>query len=144
MSEPILADDYLLTLIPYFVEVFTESDVSNRVGVLRMDALRKLHAQLKTYEKRGYDRSLLCKIADKKGRMIMQITSREQAKRLGNPQCPHFDGGKFCPDAFSIPEEELICWSEASLKGSLNEYAYQRYMELFRQVFPEKGRELSI
>ena len=144
MSEPILADDYLLTIIPYFAEVFTESDVSNRVGVLRMDALQNLYAQLRCYEKRGYNRSLLCAIADKKGKMIMHITSREQATRLNSPRCPHFDGAKFYPDAFSIPEEELICWSEASLKGPLNEYGYQRYMELFRQVFPEKSRELSI
>ena len=33
------------------------------------------------------------------------------------------------------PEEEAICWSETSLRGTLNEAGYKRYMEVFQEVF---------
>ncbi len=46
------------------------------------------------------------------------------------------NGSKFIPDEFSVPEEELICWSETSLRAPLNEAGFNRYMELFRQILP--------
>lgn len=50
----------------------------------------------------------------------------------------------FIPDAYSVPEEELICWSETSLKGPLTAEGFQRYMELFKQVLPEESRRLAL
>ena len=50
----------------------------------------------------------------------------------------------FIPDAYSVPEEELICWSETSLKGPLTAESFQRYMELFKQVLPEESRRLAL
>ena len=51
------------------------------------------------------------------------------------------------PDAspcLRYAEEELICWSEASLRAPLNETGFQRYSELFRLVFPEESERLNI
>ena len=39
---------------------------------------------------------------------------------------------------------ELICWSEASLRAPLNEYAFRRYMELSCRMFPEENDALHI
>ena len=63
---------------------------------------------------------------------------------LVRPNCPHYDGAGFIPDAYSVPEEELICWSETSLKGPLTAESFQRYMELFKQVLPEESRRLAL
>lgn len=60
------------------------------------------------------------------------------------PRAPHFDGNKFIPDRYNIPEEELICWCETSLRGPLNENGFNRYMEVFHEVFPERSELLSI
>ena len=57
---------------------------------------------------------------------------------------PHYDGAGFIPAAYSVPEEELICWSETSLKGPLTAEGFQRYMELFKQVLPEESRRLAL
>ena len=34
-----------------------------------------------------------------------------------------------------MPEEEMVIWSLASLKGPLIECAYKRYMDLFTRTF---------
>ena len=68
----------------------------------------------------------------------------EEMEKLLKPSCPHYYGGRFTPGEYHIPEEELIGWSEASLRTPLNSAGYQRYMELFKQVLPEESRRLSL
>ena len=60
--------------------------------------------------------------------------------QLDRPKPPHYDGVKFYPNPYLTPEEELICWCETSLLAPLDNTAVQRYMEVFRQVFPEKSQ----
>ena len=87
---------------------------------------------------------LLYAIAEKKCRMIGSITSKSEMEQVIRPRCPHYDGNRFIPDAYSVPEEELICWSETSLKAPLNAAGFQRYMELFKQILPEESRKLAL
>ena len=47
-------------------------------------------------------------------------------------------------DDYSVPEEELICWSEASKNAPLNEVGFKCYMELFKQVLPEESKALLL
>ena len=63
-------------------------------------------------------------------------------ERIITPRAPYFDGNRFIPDKYSIPEEELIVWSETSLKGPLIAAASDRYRELFTIVFPERAKEI--
>ena len=87
---------------------------------------------------------LLYAIADKKCRMIASATTKVEMQKLVRPNCLHYDGAGFIPTACSVPEEELICWSETSLKGPLTAEGFQRYMELFKQVLPEESRRLAL
>ena len=57
--------------------------------------------------------------------------------KLLKPSYPYFNGNKFIPDKYNVIEEELICWSETSLQGPLNEIGFKRYTELFNILFPE-------
>ena len=136
--------DYMFLLLPYFAEILANTDVPERISELRFRAMCNLHAQLARYEKRGYVPEILCAIAQKKGAVIMKITTEADGKRLARPRCPHFNGREFIPDPYSVPEEELICWSETSLQGPLNEQGFRRYAELFCQVFPEQSKMMSI
>lgn len=123
-------------LIPYFAEVITAEDKSDKVLRLQFEALRMLQARLRYYEERGYADKLITSIAEKKGEMILAATTKSEMEKVANPHAPHYDGSKFIPDKYSVPEEELICWSEISLKGPLIPAGMKRYMELFRQFFP--------
>lgn len=104
----------------------------------------RLRSVLARYQERMYHDRLLSGIASKKGKMILKATSKAEINRILHPQAPHFDGGKFIPNEYCVPEEELIAWSEASLKGPLLPWASERYRELFREVFPEEAEALSI
>ena len=125
-----------------FSEILMSEDTPNKIKELRWSALQELYGYLKYYEELDYDNKLICKIAEKKIGMIMQIKNKEEKDAVIKPKCPYFDGNKFVPDKYNVPEEELICWNMASLNAPLNEYGFKRYMELFKQIFPEKEKEI--
>lgn len=133
--------DYAPLLIPILAEIICE-EVPDRIRELHFSAYRELWAHLKYYEKRGYCPKLLCGIAEKKGKMLLQITSKTEMKKLMEPHIPHYNGAEFIPDAYDVPEEELICWSEASLNAPLNSAGHKRYMQVFGEVFPEESKEI--
>lgn len=127
-----------------YAEILVTADIKQSVWELRLTGLRRLQAQLTHYGKLGYDNSLLAAISEKKTQMILQISSQTELDKVIRPRAPHFDGNKFIPDRYNIPEEELICWCETSLRGPLNENGFNRYMEVFHEVFPERSELLSI
>lgn len=133
--------DYSLTLIFAYAEVIA-GDMSDKVRVIRFDALKRLQAMLAFYKDRGYMEELLDGIAEKKCQMIMSVTSKTEMEKVLKPHCPHYDGVKFIPDTYNVPEEELICWSETSFLAPIKEAGYKRYMEVFKSVFPEKSKQL--
>lgn len=127
-----------------YAEILVPADIKQSVWELRLTGLRQLQAQLTHYEKLGYDSSLLSAISEKKSQMILRISSRTELEKVIRPHAPHFDGNKFIPDRYNIPEEELICWCKTSLRGPLNENGFNRYMEVFHEVFPERSKLLPI
>lgn len=44
---------------------------------------------------------------------------------------------------YYVEEEELMLWSETSQRGSLISAGYDRYMELFKKLLPEKAKFLE-
>ncbi len=135
--------DFRIALIPVLAEIIA-SDIPDRVRELRLSAFQELQKHLTLYENLGYMDKLLYGIAEKKGAMILKITSRTEMAKMIKPHCPHFDGNKFVPDAYYVPEEELICWSQASLQRPLNNIACKRYLEVFREVLPEESKALPV
>ena len=129
---------------PDFAELICSEGISEKVFALRFDALKMLQGLIHHYDERGYSDTLLNGIAEKKGAMIMSASSKTEMDKILKPKAPHFDGVRFIADRYLLPEEELICWSEASLRAPLNEYAFRRYMELFCRMFPEESEALHI
>ena len=136
-------DDFQLVIIPYIAAIAV-SDDPERICDLRFWAIKEMQQYLWHYKKLGYMPKLLCAIARKKCEMLLTLTTKAEIERLVKPLCPRYDGNRFIPDQYSIPEEELICWNEAFLRAPLNEAAFKRYLELFRRVFPEESRALPV
>ena len=126
-----------------FVKTLMSNDIPERIKELRLSALKELYNYLKHYEELGYVDKLICKIAEKKIDMIMKIETKEEKDKVIKPKCPQFYGDRFLTDEYSVPEEELICWSEASLRAPLNEHGFNRYMELFKKIFPDEEKIFS-
>ena len=138
-----MEEDYMAVIIACVAEI-AASDVAERVKKLRLGAVESFQRYLRHYQQLGYMPKLLYAIAEKKCRMISSIASKPELEKLIRPRCPHYDGNRFIPDTYSIPEEELICWSETSLKAPLNAAGFQRYMELFKQILPEESHRLKL
>lgn len=135
--------EFTITLIQAFVEILFDEKTPNNIKKLRIDGLKVLNNYLEYYKNCGIVENLINKIAEKKTKMIMQIKSKTEMNKMLKPSCPYFNGSKFIPNEYNVIEEELICWSEISLRAPLNEMGFKRYAELFNIVFPEYKNTLK-
>lgn len=133
----------IIVWIEAFVEIIFDENVSDEIKELRINGLLELNRCLEYYKSCGYMEKLINKIAEKKVKMIMQITSKSEMKKILKPSCPHFDGNKFITDKYHVIEEELIVWSQTSLQAPLNDIGFKRYLELFNIALPEYKDKLD-
>ena len=128
--------DFEMVIFFAFAEIDMDEDASDDLKSLRIDALKKVQRSLNHYHHLGYIPELTRAIAEKKCRMIKEATSKSEMEKFLQPRCPRYDGEKFIEDPYIIPEEELICWSYASLRFPLNNIGAARFQEVFKRVFP--------
>lgn len=128
--------DFEMVILFAFVEIVMDESTSDELKELRVDALTKVQRSLNHYHHLGYIRELTSAIAEKKCQMIKEATSKAEMQKFLKPRCPRYDGSKFVEDPYIVPEEELICWSYASLRFPLNSIGAARFQEVFKQVFP--------
>ena len=129
--------DFEMVIFFAFAEIVMDEDASDNLKSLRIDALKKVQRSLNHYHHLGYIPELTRAIAEKKCRMIKEATSKSDMEKFLQPRCPRYDGEKFIEDPYIIPEEELICWSYASLRFPLNSIGAGRFQEVFKRVFPD-------
>ena len=129
--------DFEMVIFFAFAEIVMDEDASDDLKSIRIDALKKVQRSLNHYHHLGYIPELTRAIAEKKCRMITEATSKSEMEKFLQPRCPRYDGEKFIEDPYIIPEEELICWSYASLRFPLNSIGAARFQEVFKRVFPD-------
>ena len=129
--------DFEMVIFFAFAEIVMDEDASDDLKSLRIDALKKVQRSLNHYHHLGYIPELTRAIAEKKCRMIKEATSKSEMEKFIQPRCPRYDGEKFIEDPYIIQEEELICWSYASLRFPLNSIGAARFQEVFKRVFPD-------
>lgn len=134
--------DYTFVLIPYWAKLLASSDETEKVIELRYEAMKSLTSRLASYKSHGYIEKLLCAIARKKADMIMRTSTKTEMEKVMKIRPPYFDGVKFIVDEYSVPEEEMILWSETSFKAPLRYEGVKRYKELFEQIFPEQAEKI--
>ena len=133
---------YLFLIAQKFAELLSDPEKSDAIAELKFQTLRDLLAQLNSLQARSFHVVLLCGIAEKKGDMILNAKSKTELQSIMHPKAPYFNGREFQSGPYLTPEEELICWSEASLRAPLNSAGYERFKQLFQEVLPEEAAEL--
>ena len=128
--------DFELTVIFTVAEVYCDETILARVKKLRIEALMRLLYMLRYYRGLGYMDFLIEAIAEKKCQMIKEANTKDDIRKFLEPRCPKHDGNRFVEDPCIVPEEELICWSMASLRAPLNSTGSARFKELFDRIFP--------
>ncbi len=131
-----MQNDFNVLIVAFATQILADANVKPEVQNLRISALQDIRSRLEAYRMHGYNEGLLCAIAQKKGEMIMKISSKTEMAKAVKVSCPHYDGNKFIPDEYNVLEEEMIGWSLASLKAPLNDAGFKRYMEIFSKVYP--------
>ena len=73
------------------------------------------------------------------------VSTKQDMQDFLKVSTPHYFGGKFTVS--NIPyyseEEELLLWSETSLRGPVISAGYERYMELFKKILPQKAEQIN-
>ena len=121
------------------VEGSLDETKSNAVKELRVGALQRLPILMGWYLRKGFDERIVTTICEKKIAFILEATSKREIELILSPPKPHYNYSEIVPgNRYSIPEEELLMWSLASLVGLLNQKGVERFMELFQQIYPDK------
>lgn len=101
----------------------------------KFEALKKSWSLLELYASEGFDEKILDAIMEKKSAMILGATSVKDIREISEPPKPYYTGNTWVASENSVPEEEMIWWSKASLKAPLSQEATERYIELFRNFY---------
>lgn len=101
----------------------------------KFEALKRSWSFLELYASEGFDEKILDAIMEKKSAMILDATSVKDIREISEPPKPYYTGNTWVASENSVPEEEMIWWSKASLKAPLSQEATERYIELFRNFY---------
>lgn len=115
--------------------VFEDEKTSEKLTIAKVEALRKVAGVIRKYEAENFDRALIDAIMEKKAKMILEATTMGAVHDIAGLPKPRYDGAEWYTSKYSVPEEELILWSMASLRAPLRPEAVERYLTLFKQVY---------
>lgn len=101
----------------------------------KYEAIVKVLSTTSFYRQHGIRNELVHTIFRQKIKMIRKASTVKGIKAIEKGPIPQFDGNRFVTGQYHIPEEELVLWSLTSLKGPLIAQGFDRYLELFKQVF---------
>ena len=108
----------------------------------KMSALTEVRKCLAYYEHRCYADELLCAIARKKADFLLHAATAGAIREILKPSVPHYNGFVFHTGKYHVAEEELIGWSEASLRAPLTGVGARRFAEVFAEIYPEQGEHI--
>lgn len=101
----------------------------------KISALCDTFRRIQTYRAEGIREDLVAIVLEKRKALIMDAGTVQDVNAICSEPKPHYYGGEFRTGRFSVPEEEMIMWSLASLRAPLNHEATERYMYLFKEAF---------
>ena len=101
----------------------------------KCEAILKILGTTRSYRQHGFMGELVHTIFRRKVEMIREAGTVKEINAIEKGSIPHFNGSRFVTGQYHIPEEELILWSLTSLKGPLIAQGFERYLEVFKQVF---------
>jgi len=122
-----------------FAEIVSEipdpNTCSKAVHDAKAEALLLTWKRSSFYRKEGFQENIVHIIHNKRLKMLREAKTVAEVKEIMGEPKPRYNGNAFFCGQYSIPEEELVCWSMASIKAPLSDSAFKRFMELARQVY---------
>lgn len=108
----------------------------------KVKGLQTVNACAKRYEEEMFDKRLIIKIVRTKCKNILSATTVTAAREAATLPKPQYSYGQWLTSPMSVPEEELLLWAMVSPNCKLADYAVQRYMDLFREVYGKYPNEM--
>lgn len=104
----------------------------DKLAIKKAVALCEAADKVEKYRSCGFDNNLCTTIFVKKDELIKNAKTIEDINQIMKGPIPFDDSG------YTVPEEEAIMWSEASLKAPLNSQAFDRYLSLMKKIYGEE------
>lgn len=118
------------------VTVLADPNITDKLRNLRFSALMTAHSRAVSFAKSGFDLLLTEPIYKKRAELILKATSATEINKILLPAKPHYDGNKIVNRSpYPIDEEELLIWSEVSMKAPLSPVGFDRFAELFEKIY---------
>lgn len=114
------------------------TETAGPVKERKLKALSQIRFRAAKYESAIYCSEIVDGYARKKCNFLISAKIIGEINEIMSLPKPHFNGNKFLDSPYQTDEEELIAWSEASLRAPLNSAAINRMQELMKRVFPDK------
>ncbi len=132
-------EEAILKICAAITEVGLDEGHSDHVKSLRIQALRQIDPILKFYYNRfGKGNPIVMTICEKKIAFIMDAATKSEIDLILSSPKVHYNYNKVVPsNRYVIPEEELLVWSLTSMAAPLVEVGFNRYIELFLEIFPD-------
>lgn len=110
-------------------------ECATAVRKAKLEAYLDTAGRITGYQDHGIRDDLVDVIFEKRLKLIGDANTVGELEKIMKHPKPHFDGNKFLSAPFSVLEEEMVLWSITSLKAPLMPAAFDRYFELFKQIF---------
>lgn len=127
------------------VEVVLDATSDESAKELRLDCLIQIFGRANTYLKKGFLPDVVEAFFVRKIKSLPLVSTKSNMKDFLKVSTPNYSGGKFTDrnTPYYSEEEELLFWSETSLRGPLISAGYERYMELFKKILPKQAEQIK-
>lgn len=131
--------EYIQGIEKVYQIVATDTSLTKSLRDKKLAALREIAKRTSDLANgRYYDPLLLKGYVEKKCRFILDARSCGEINEIISQPKPKYNGNQFQDRRYQVDEEELIGWSEASLRVPPNAVVLKRMMELMCRVFPKE------
>ena len=127
------------------VEVVLDATSDESEKELRLDCLIQIFGRANAYLKKGFLPDVVEAFFVRKIKSLPLVSTKSNMKDFLKVSTPNYSGGKFIDrnTPYYSEEEELLFWSETSLRGPLISAGYERYMELFKKILPKQAEQIK-
>lgn len=133
-----MAEQFIEELSQAYLKVQEDNSINETLRKHKLEALQEIARRLGQYSKGAWDPIILIGYGRKKSQYILSARNKTQIEDILKVPKPNYNGNKFTDGPYQVDEEELICWSEASLRRPPSGAAVERMFELMYRVFPDE------
>lgn len=125
-------------------EVVLDTTCSEKEREVRLECSTQIFGRANAYLKKGFLPDVVEAFFVRKMKGLPLVSAKQDMQDFLKVSTPHYFGGKFTVS--NIPyyseEEELLLWSETSLRGPLISAGYERYMECLKRFCLKRQNRL--